>query len=127
MLTFEEINALGRAVDSSFGTSSTPQTTSYSVKMSLIGDDKLKVNYMAIVSFASQREYSLLKKKYEEEADVVIAAVLKNVKAKYKELLDKTLKLKEDSSIDDIEIVNLGVHNPKRTAYYRSTAIYSIS
>jgi hypothetical protein len=126
MLTFEETNFIARAIDSSWGNSSTPQTASYSVKMALVGDDKLKVNYLAIVNFSSQNELTRMKKAYEEEADRVIDAVLKNVKAKYKDLSTKTLKLKEESSSDDVEVINLGVHNPKRTAYYRSVAIYTI-
>jgi hypothetical protein len=126
MLTFEETNFISQAIDSSWGNSSTPQTASYSVKMALVGDDKLKVNYLAIVNFSSQNELTRMKKAYEEEADRVIDAVLKNVKAKYKDLSTKTLKLKEESSSDDVEVINLGVHNPKRTAYYRSVAIYTI-
>lgn len=127
MLTLSELNALSQAIDTSWGSTSTPQTASYSVKISLMGNEKLHVKYMAVVNFASQPELIRTKKAYNEEAERVISAVLKNVKEKYKDLTQKSLKLKEDSSSNDLEVINLAVHNPKRTAYYRVNTIYTIN
>jgi hypothetical protein len=127
MLTSQELSALAQSVDSSWGNSSTPQTASYSVKMSIVNENQLSVRYMAVVNFASQNELIRMKRAYGEEAQRVIAAVLKNVKAKYKEIMDKSLKLKEVSEpIDSVEVIGLNVHNPKRTAYYRSMVVYEI-
>lgn len=128
MLTFQEINFLGQAIDTSWGNSSTPLTTSMSVKMQIIGENKLLVKYIAVVNFSSQASLLYMKKSYEKEAQNVIEEVIKNVKEKYKELSGKSLKLKKDEeqSIDDVEVINLGVHNPKKTAYYRSNVTYSI-
>lgn len=128
MLTFQEINFLGQAIDTSWGNSSTPLTTSMSVKMQIVGEDKLLAKYTAVVNFSSQASLIAMKQNYAKEAQSVVEAVIKNVKEKYKELSGKTLKLKrdEEQSADDVEVIGTAVHNPKKTAYYRSNVIYTI-
>ena len=76
-------------------------------------------SYQAIVNFASEKEMILMKRSYAEESQSIIAAHIAAVKKAYKELSGSTLKVKEVSSVDSIEIINFNVHNPKRTAYYR--------
>jgi len=116
----EEINlaALGQAIDTTWGRSSTPRTASYSVKFTLTGSG-LMASYQAIVNFASEKEMILMKRSYAEESQSIIAAHIAAVKKAYKEISGSTLKVKEVSSVDSIEIINFNVHNPKRTAYYR--------
>lgn len=126
MLELKQINAIAQAIDSSWGTSSTPQTASYSVKAQLMGDDKLLVKFVAVVNFSSQGDYIRMTRAYAEESQRVIDAFIKNVKAKYKTLTDETLKLKKQDPSDNVEVINLGVHNPKRTAYYRSNVVFEV-
>lgn len=126
MLELKQINAIAQAIDSSWGTSSTPQTASYSVKAQLVGDDKLLVKFIAVVNFSSQGDYIRMTRVYAEESQRVIDAFIKNVKTKYKTLTDETLKLKKQDPSDNVEVINLGVYNPKRTAYYRSNVVFEV-
>jgi len=121
-----DYNALGQAIDTSWGRSSTPKTASYSVKFKLQGN-VLVASYAAIVNFAAEKEMIILKQMYSEESQSIISAVLKNVKSVYKEISGKTLKTKEVSTSDSLEIIGFNVHNPKRTAYYRRTTSFEIA
>lgn len=124
-----DINALGQAIDTTWGRSSTPLTAGYSVKVTIVSGDRIKLNYMTIVSFTTGREMIELKRRYVEEADRVIAQVVKNVKAAYKDISGSALSIKESIKhrSDDIEIINMNIHNAKRTAYFRRAAIYDIA
>lgn len=117
--------ALGQALDTTWGRSSTPQTASHSVKFTVAGD-VLTASYAAIVNFASEREMAVTKRTYAEESKSVIDEVLKHVKATYKSLSGKTLKIKELSTQDSVEIIGVQMHNPKRTAYYRKKTAFEI-
>lgn len=121
-----DVNALGQAIDTSWGRSSTPKTATYSVKFTLSGT-LLTASYASIVNFASPVNLAELKKKYSSESETVIDSTLKNVKSTYKSLSGKTLKLKEHSKTDDVEIIGLAIHNPKRTAYYRKKIVFEVS
>ena len=122
------INAIGQIIDTTFGRSSTPKCQSYSVKFSMPGYGRLAVSYAAVVNFGSERRMIDVQKNYKEEAESIIAAAIKNIKQHYKELTDETLyvKLIPNSISDSTEIINLNVHNAKRTAYIRRKAIYEI-
>jgi len=118
-----DYNALGQALDTSWGRSSTPKTASYSVKFSLAGD----VLIATYQNFASEKEMIMMKRMYEEESINVIDAVLKNVKAAYKDLSEETLSTKEYNSSTSVEIIGFNVHNPKRTAYFRRKTSFEIA
>jgi len=121
-----DYNALGQALDTSWGRCSTPKTASYSVKFTLAGD-VLTASYQAIVNFASEKEMITMNRMYEEESSDVIQAVLKNVKAVYKDLSGSTLSTKEHSTSTSVEIIGFNVHNPKRTAYFRRKTAFEIA
>ena len=123
-----DYNALGQAIDTSWGRSSTPKTASYSVKLSLLGPDRLLVSYAAIVNFGSERQMIEMKRAYASEADSVISEVMRRVKSTYKELTGTSITLKANvQGSDSLEIINLNVHNAKRTAYYRRKATFEIA
>jgi hypothetical protein len=128
MLTIQQINHLGQAIDTTWGRSSTPVQASSSVKMTIVGEDTLHVRYTTIVNFSTN--YSLVRSKlaYKDEAQRVIDATIKSVKEAYSELANESLKLKiNDGSIDDsVEVIGVNVHSPNKTAYYRYTVTYSI-
>jgi hypothetical protein len=121
-----DFNALGQAIDTTWGRTSTPKTASYSVKFKLQGN-LLIANYAAIVNFAAEKEMITLKQIYTEESQSIIAAVLKNVKSVYKEITGKALRTKEVSTSDSLEIIGFNVHNPKRSAYFRRTTTFEIA
>jgi len=121
-----DYNALGQALDTSWGRTSTPKTASYSVKFKLAGD-VLTASYQAIVNFASEKEMIVMYRNYEQESIDVINAVLKNVKAVYKDLTGETLSTKEHGTNSSVEVINFNVHNPKRTAYFRRKTAFEIA
>lgn len=123
-----DYNALGQAIDTTWGRSSTPKTASFSVKLSLVGQDKIMVSYAAIVNFGTERQMIEMKRSYASEADSVVSEVINRVKKNYKELSGSTLsaKMVKESQSDSLEIVNLNVHNAKRTAYFRRKVFFEI-
>lgn len=120
-------NALAQAIDTSWGRSSTPKTASYSVKISMLGPDKMLLSYAAVVNFGTERAMIEMKRAYAGESESIISEVIKRIKSTYKEISSSTLKIKEDSSTDSLEIINMNVHNAKRTAYYRRRTIVEIA
>jgi hypothetical protein len=121
-----DYNALGQALDTSWGRSSTPKTSSYSVKFTLAGD-VLTASYQAVVNFATEKEMIIMKRLYEEESIEITSAVLKSVKSVYKDISGNSLSTKEASSSTSIEIINFNIHNPKRTAYFRRKTAFEIA
>jgi hypothetical protein len=121
------INALGQALDTTWGRSSTPKTASYSVKFTLLGGNQLLASYQVIVNFASEKEMILMKRSCQEESKSVIDAHVKSVKDVYKDISGDSLTVKEVSSTDSIEIIGFNVHNPKRTAYFRRKTVFEIA
>ena len=119
-------NALGQAIDTSWGRSSTPQTASYSVKTTLIAEGRMLLTYQAIVNFGTERQLIEMKRRYAEEAAAVTGNVLKRIKEIYKDLAGSTLSTKEIGVDDSLEIISVTFHNPKRTAYFRRKTIVEI-
>jgi hypothetical protein len=120
------LNALGQAIDNSWGRSSTPQTASYSVKTTLLPDDRLLLTYQAIVNFGTERQLIEMKRRYADEAKAITDGVLKRIKEIYKDLSGSSLATKEAGVDDSIEIISVTFHNPKRTAYFRRKTIVEI-
>lgn len=118
-------NALGQIIDSTWGRSSTPKTSSYSVKFSTNGF-VLNSMFSTIINFSSEKDSFEMKKLSLEEGKKITAEAIKKIKADYKELTGETLNLKEVSSSDSIEIIGLGVYNPKRTAYFRLKTVFEM-
>jgi hypothetical protein len=121
-----DLSALGQAIDTTFGRSSTPKAHTYSVKMQLGNGPSIILHYRTIVNFIDSREYINLKRKSSTEGDDIIALVLKKVKADYKELTGDSITLKQKSTSDEIEMLALNQYNPKKTAYYIKHATYSV-
>ena len=121
-----DFNALGQAMDTTFGRSSTPKTASYSVKMTMMGPDRILASYQAIVNFGTERQMVEMKRAYATEAEEVVKAVMKQVKATYKDITEESLSVKEVAATDSVEIINFNVHNAKRTAYFRRKSVFEI-
>lgn len=123
-----DFNALGQAIDTSWGRSSTPKTASYSVKMTMQGTDRLLVSYAAVVNFGTERQMIEMKRSYASEADSVVAAAVKRVKATYKDLTGSALSTSavKSADVDSLEIINFNVHSAMRTAYFRRKAVFEL-
>jgi hypothetical protein len=121
-----DVNALGQAIDTTWGRTSTPRAASYSVKFSIVGGF-LQASYAAIVNFASEREMIMMKRRYAEESDSILKNLLSEIKKNYKDLSGKTLKIKEAKRSDSVEVISNSFHSLKRTAYYRCLFQFEIS
>lgn len=121
-----DYNYLGQAIDTSWGRSSTPMTSSRSVKFTLAGQSMLIAKYITIVNFSSTGMFKTMKAEQIDEAEKVVYAALAHVKAAYKDLAGRAIKVKETSRNDDIEIIGMGVHSPLRRAYYRATFTFDV-
>ena len=121
-----DYNALGQAIDTTWGRSSYPVMNSFSVKMSLVGPDMLMLTYQTTMNFASERQMLQTKMREQELSDANIKSVVDAVKSTYKDLTSKALSLKEVSQSDSLEIVGMAVHNPKKIALYRKKLMFEI-
>jgi hypothetical protein len=122
-----DFNALGQAIDTTFGRSSTTNAmSSQSIKMVLRGPETLEVKFTTIVNLVNDREMVDLKKRFTDESSDLIEQALKRVKEDYKDATEKTVKFKQLSEKDGFEIINLNIYNRKRTAYYRRNLIFSV-
>lgn len=120
-------NALGQAIDTTFGRSSTTKSSSYSIKMSFKNGNQLLVSYTAVVNFGSENEKLHMKRRFEEESLAVVNDALKKVKKEYKDLAEKSVSLKEVGSDTAIELINVSPFSPRKTAYYRRKTLFDIS
>jgi hypothetical protein len=125
-MTDIDYNVLGQALDTTWGRSSTPKSASYSVKLTMVGTDRLMASYAAIVNFGTEREMIEMKRRYVDESKAVTSEVLKHVKAVYKDLSGSALATKELDAVDSLEVINFNVHNPRRTCYYRRRTVFEI-
>lgn len=127
-MTDIDYNALGQSIDSTWGRSSTPKTASYSVKVTLMGPDRLLVSYAAIVNFGTERQMIEMKRSYASEADSIVSEIIKGVKSRYKDLVGTALTAKEakSGSVDSLEIIGMNPNNARRTAYFRRKMIFEI-
>ncbi len=125
-----DLAALGQALDSTWGRSSTPKTASYSVKLSFAGSagNQILASYAAIVNFGTERQMIEMKRAYAGEADSVLSGVIKKVKAIYKDLTGSSLTVKEvkDAQSDSIEITGFNCHNARRSAYFRRKVLFEV-
>ncbi len=113
-----DFNALGNALNTTWGKSSTGSISTSSIKSKLHGDH-LTIYYVTIVNMTSDREAAMMKDNYTKSADSEIEQYIKKVKAEYKEASDKTLKMKELHKDASIEIISMNSFNGRRTAYFR--------
>lgn len=125
-MTDIDYNALGQSIDTSWGRSSTPKSSSYSVKLSMLGTDRILASYAAVVNFGTEREMIEMKRAYVDESKAITSEVLKHVKSVYKDLTGSALSTKELSAVDSIEIIGMNVHTPRRSAYYRRRTVFEI-
>jgi hypothetical protein len=140
MLSFEEVNAIGQLINTSFGYSSTGETTyqvpaGRSVKCNLsgeAGEDKLVVKFVTIMTL-HESERSLVDPKNKIAREVELESIkitrdyIESLEKAYKESMGKSLKLKEVKSTDSIELINYNIFSPVRQVYYRRNTIYNVS
>lgn len=126
-----DLNALGQALDTTFtrsSASSGPVLNTHSVKAGFAPGEKVrvKVTYSCIVNMVRDRDIVESKSRYESEGDSYIEAATKQILKEYKELAGKSLKLNRVDVGTSVEIVDLNIHNNKRTALFRRIAFFDV-
>ncbi len=126
-----DLNALGQAMDTTFtrsSASSGPVLNTHSVKAGFVSGEKLKLKvvYTTIVNMVRDRELAESKASYEKEGDSYIDAASKQIVKDYKDLAEGSIKLERVDVGTSIEIVDLNVHNQKRTALFRRIAFFDV-
>lgn len=126
MDTFE-YNALGSAIDTTFGRASTTGNASHSVKATIVGQDTVRLVYACVVNLTTDREAQQMKQRYEDESNDVIKNYITKVKGIFKEDTGKAISLKEKSSSVSFEMINMNPFNRKRTALFRRTVLFEVT
>lgn len=125
MLNIQEINALGQILNSTWGSSSTTVSPRYSIKSTMQGD-VIIFNYVTIANVVMGINPRDQVREQERESVELLKDYVKFVEKAFKESTGKSLKLKEITSEDSIEMISMSPHNPKRTAYYRRKTAFKI-
>lgn len=125
-MTFEQINALGQILDTTFGKSSTVKSATFSIKTKMSGD-QIHVMYTTITNIVADKPSRDQVREQERISEKLIDDFITQVKKDYKTATGSTLKLKKGDSTDEIEMISMSAYNPKKTAYYRRRAVYTVN
>lgn len=125
-MTFEKVNILGQILDTTFGKSSTTKSSTFSIKTTM-SSDRINVTYTTIVNLVADRVMRDQVKEEERVSEKLINDFIAEVKKEYKEVAGSALKLKKGDSTDEIELISMSPYNPKRTAYYRRRAVFTVN
>lgn len=121
MLSFEDYNALGQVIDTTWGQASTDACPTMSVKMTLATDHTAIIKYTTVITFQGSLQQDVYGKEY-GVAQQAVDAYIKEVKKGFKELTGRPLKLKLLDLEPTIEMIDVNAFSPLatvRTAYYR--------
>ena len=127
MLSQEQVRALGQILDTTFGRSSTVDSATASFKTKLQGAI-LTVTYACIRKFASERDQWEQTKDFDKESAQLTNDFMKEAKKDFKAAVGSALKVKEQSSTTDFEVIGVQGHiNPARTVYCKRITVFEIT
>jgi len=115
MLTFEQTNALGQILSDS----SSKGQGSIACINSHMQDDALVLVYNTIVHFASEKSLQLQTGRLTEESLALLKERITKIKKLFNEITGDSLKLKERTNNDSIELIQATSNSPRKIAYYR--------
>ena len=120
MLNFEQINILGNILNTPYG-----QGLSYNCTATMQGE-LLLIMYSTFANLASEQAMSSQIPRISVESTERMAALIKMVKAKFKEKAGTSLKLTEELNNDSVEVVQSTPLNPRRVILYRRKAVFKV-
>jgi seryl-tRNA(Sec) selenium transferase len=127
MLSQEQVRALGQVLDTTFGRSSTTESATASFKTKLQGE-MLTVTYATIRKFACEHDQWEQTKGFDKESAKLTNDFMKDTKKDFKEAAGSALKVKEQSSMTDFEVIGVQGHvNPARTVYCKRITTFAIT
>ena len=113
-LSTKQINALGQITQKGWGVSSMPN----SVTCSMHGDI-LTLKYLTVVHFAADSALRAQVERVNYESIEILTKCVADLKKQFKEATGSSLKLKETSNKDSLEVIAATNLSPRRVAYYR--------
>lgn len=124
-LTAHEVNTLGGIVQQSWGVSSTQRSGSpiAVVKCRFLNDQRLIIEYTTVVNLLQASEMHARAKGLEEDGMKAVKDYVKGTKEQFKEAAGRALKLELISHHPSVEMISMSAYNPKKTAYFRVTAV----
>jgi hypothetical protein len=122
MLNLQEIRALGDALNTTWGKSSSDKKLT-----SKLAGDVLELQYMSIVQFAGERALSLQVDTHRQNANDIFKEGLKRIKEEFKDQAGRALKTKETNRTDNIELVSATSNSPRKIAYFRMNVSFQVS
>jgi hypothetical protein len=114
-LSTKQINALGQITQKGWGVSSMPN----SVTCSMHGDI-LTLKYLTVVHFAADSALRAQVERVNYESIEILTKCVADLKKQFKEATGSSLKLKEASNNDSLEVIAATNLSPRRVEYYRS-------
>jgi hypothetical protein len=113
-LTNKELNALGQITQKGWGVSSMPNSITCSVR-----DDQITMQFMTVVHFAAEQALRSQTDRISDESIQLLTKCVADLKSQFKEMTGKSIKLKEVSNTDSLEVIVANNLSPRRVAYYR--------
>jgi hypothetical protein len=110
----KDVNVLGQITQKGWGVSSMPN----SVNCSMHGD-VITMKFMTVVHFAADQALRSQADRISHESIDVITKCVADMKKRFKEATGNTLKLKELTNTDSLEVIAATNLSPRRVAYYR--------
>lgn len=120
-LSSKEISALGQITMKGWGVSSMPN----SVNCSLAGDT-ITLKYMTVVHFAAEQALRSQVERVNHESIDVLTKCVADLKAQFKDMTGTSIKLKELSNKDSLEVIAATNLSPRRVAYYRRAVVLQV-
>lgn len=121
-LTNKELNVLGQITQKGWGVTSMPNSITCS-----IGADQITMKYMTVVHFAAERALPDQVRRINDESGQLLSQCVADLKSKFKEMTGKSIKLKEVSDKDSLEIIAATNLSPRRVAYYRRQVTFEVT
>jgi len=120
-LSTKDLNALSQIAMKGWGVSSMPN----SVNCSLAGDT-VTLKYMTVVHFAADQALRSQVDRINHESIQILTKCVADLKAQFKDMTGKSIKLKEISNKDSLEVISATNLSPRRVAYYRRQVILQV-
>lgn len=113
-LSTKNLNALAQITQKGWSVSSMPN----SVTCSMAGDT-LTLKFMTVIHFAAESSLRDQSDRISRESIEILSKCVADLKVKFKEATDSSIKLKELSNKDSLEVIVATNNSARRVAYYR--------
>ena len=119
----KNLNLLSEVLDSVFSSS---KAASYAMNYNISGN-MLEVKYSTIVHFASESSLKVQLDSLRNRSMQLIDESISNLKKKYREKSDSTLRVADNGGKDDIELISATSNSPRKIAYFRCNRFLEIT